>query len=557
MAMTAAEAEAKLTGPGGAFELVEAEVGGWPLQVFKNRATNLPELLRRSLRFGDAELFVFDDGRRFSFRDHCRRVASTAAELARRHGIGPGDRVAILGANAPEWIVGLWGTLCRGGIAVAMNGWWTRDEIRYGLELTEPKLLLADRRRLARFEGEDPGLPVVEFEDGFEELWSFDPDGELPEVEIGEDDPATILFTSGTTGRPKGAVSTHRNLIAFLDITAYSAARTALLHGLKLEDHDRPQLVTLASSPLFHVSGLQSAALANVYSGSKSVWTTGRFDPEKILRLTLEEGINRWGGVTTHIWRLLEHPDFDKYDLSQLLSVGGGGSTWSPELQRLVRAKLPAASRAMTVGYGLTECGGLATIATDEILREHPDSVGRALPTVEISIRDDDWRELPEGGEGNVCIRGSMVMPGYWNHPEATAEAISPNGWLKSGDIGWMRDGLLFLASRKRDLILRGGENIYPVEIENRLEEHPGVSEAAVLGVDHRELGQEVKAVVVPRPGVRLDPQQIRDFVGETLAYYKVPRYVELRPEPLPRNASGKVLKNVLSSEAENTFIEE
>jgi acyl-CoA synthetase (AMP-forming)/AMP-acid ligase II len=229
---------------------------------------------------------------------------------------------------------------------------------------------------------------------------------------------------------------------------------------------------------------------------------------------------------------------------------------FSPELPRLIRRKLPHLTAAFSVGYGLTECGGLATIATNEMLEKHPDCVGRALPTVELAIRDDAGRDLADGIDGNICVRGAMVMPGYWRNPQATAESILPGGWLKTGDVGQLRDGLLFLASRKRDMIIRGGENVYPIEIENRLEEHPGVLEAAVIGLDHRTLGQEVKAVVVARPGASPSAQELRDWVARSLAYYKVPAHVEIRGEPLPRNATGKVLKHVLAGAAQ-TFVEE
>jgi acyl-CoA synthetase (AMP-forming)/AMP-acid ligase II len=550
------EIEAELAGPGGPYEMREEEVYGVRMPVFRHRLHDLRAVLEASLKFGDDELFVFEDGRRLSFVDHVRVVSSVARALRERHGIGPGDRVALLGANSAEWIVGAWATISLGGIAVGMNGWWTGDEIEYGLGLSEPALLIADRRRLERLEGRDPGVPTVVVEDDFDALWNYDLKAALPDAPIDEDDPAVILFTSGTTGRPKGAIATHRNLIAFMDMMKFSMVRTMAAHGLPL-DAPVPRSVAIASAPLFHVSGLQSCALAGPYGGNKYVWTAGRFDPAKVFRLTMEEGVTRWGGVTTQVWRLLEHPDFDNYDFSQVTSIGGGGSVWSPEIQRVIREKLPNASPQMTVGYGLTECGGLATIATDEMLRENPDCVGRALPTVEVAIFDDEDRPLPDGVDGNICIRGAMVMPGYWRNPEATADAIRPGGWLKSGDIGHLQDGTLFLASRKRDMIIRGGENVYPLEIENRLEEHPDVLEAAIIGVDHRTLGQEVKAVVVPHPGKSPGVEELRDWVAEKLAYYKVPTYVEIRSELLPRNATGKVLKNVLSGERANTFVEE
>jgi acyl-CoA synthetase (AMP-forming)/AMP-acid ligase II len=252
----------------------------------------------------------------------------------------------------------------------------------------------------------------------------------------------------------------------------------------------------------------------------------------------------------------VEHPGFDPERFRQVRSMGGGGSAFSPELQRTLRVKLPQATASFNIGYGLTECGGLCTMAVNEDLEVHPETAGRVCPGNEVAIFDDQGQRLPDGVDGNICVRGPNVMLGYWRNEQATRETFFEQGWLRTGDIGQFRDGLLFLASRKRDMIIRGGENIYPLEIENRIDEHPDVLEAAVVGVDHRELGQEVKAFVVPRPGRQIEAQEIRDFVAETLAYYKVPTYVEVREESLPRNATGKVLKPVLTGEAENTFEE-
>ncbi|HEX7097250.1 MAG TPA: class I adenylate-forming enzyme family protein [Acidimicrobiales bacterium] len=553
---TLEEAEALLTAPGAAFEMVEEDVLGERMLVFKNRPRSLRELLAASSGFGEREYVVFDDGRRLTFTEHLEVVGSVAAALRDRYDIGPGDRVAILGANSLEWLLTFWATISLDAITVAMNGWWQEDEIRHGLDLTKPKLLVADTKRLARITGGRDGvdMPVVEMETDFAELWNHALGAPLPDVPIDEDDPAAVLFTSGTTGRPKGAISTHRNLISFVQMTFFSGAREAVMRP---PAEPPPPTVSVCSSPMFHVSGLQSAIISGVASGAKFVWTTGRFDPKKVLELAVREGATRLGGITTQLWRILEHPDFDKYDLSKVTSSGGGGSVFSPELQRTIREKIPSAANGFSIGYGLTECGGLCTMATNDMLLEHPDCVGRALPTAQVAIFDDDGTPLPDGEIGHVCIRGPMVMPGYWDDPEATKDAFFPGRWLKSGDYGRIEDGLLYLATRKRDMIIRGGENIYPIEIENRLDEHPDIVEAAVVGVDHRTLGQEVKAIVVPRPGATLDPDEIRAFVGETLAYYKVPQYIEIRHEPLPRNATGKILKNVLLGEAENTFVEE
>jgi len=549
------DAEARLLAPGSAFETVDDIVLGERMRVFKKRHRSLREMLALSAPFGDKEYVYFDDGRRLTFAQHLDVVGSVAAALRERYGIEPGDRVAILGANSLEWLLTFWATISLDAIAVAMNGWWQDDEIRYGLDLTKPKLLVADEKRLARVHGgaESLGVTTVVMERDFAELWHHRLGAPLPDVPIDEDDPAAILFTSGTTGRPKGAVSTHRNLIAFTQMSFFSGARNALMHPPAVP----PPSVSVCSSPMFHVSGLQSAIIAGVASGSKFVWTTGRFDPKKVLDLVVEHEATRIGGITTQVWRIIEHPDFDTYDLSRIASSGGGGSVFSPELQRAIREKIPSAANSFSIGYGLTECGGLCTMANNQMLLDHPDCVGRVLPTAEVAIFDDDGKPLPDGEVGNVCIRGPMVMPGYWDNPAATADAFFDGHWLKSGDFGRFEDGLLYLATRKRDMIIRGGENIYPIEIENRLDEHPDVLEAAVVGVDHRTLGQEVKAIVVPRPGATVDADGIRAFVAKTLAYYKVPEYVEVRTQPLPRNATGKVLKQVLLGEAENTFVEE
>ncbi len=522
-----------------------------------NRPANLLEVLKASANHGDgtARYYLFDDGRQATFVENIAHTASLAEGLAERFGVGPGDRVAILGANSPEWIQTFWATVSRGAIAVAMNGWWTGDEIRHGLDLTTPKVLIADRARLDRLEG-DPGVPVVVIGEDFDELLDHAPGTTLPETPIDQDDPAAILFTSGTTGRPKGSITTHRNFVAYVMCAYLLGARDAIRFPAP-EGASRSLPLSLAASPLFHISGLHSCAVMAVAAGSGHVWTTGRFDPEKVLRLTEEHRITRWGGVTTQMWRIIEHPDFHRYDTSSVQSIGGGGSVWSPELQRACREALPHVDHAVSIGYGLTECAGLATHAASDVLAVHPDTVGHPIPSAEVAIFDDDDRPLPDGEIGNVCVKGPMVTPGYWNDAEATAATIRPGGWLRTGDFGRLDDGMLFLASRRTDLIIRGGENIYPTEIENRLDEHPAVLEAAVIGVDHRELGQEVKAIVVPRAGADVDPTALGEWVAATLARFKVPTHWEIRSENLPRNATGKVLKNVLAGEAENTFIEE
>ncbi len=551
------KAEAELLAPGGAFETETVDVLGERIDVFKNRARSLRELVANSVGYGDAEYLVFTDGateRRITFVEHERGVASVAAALRDRHGVGAGDRVAILAANCPEWIVTFWATVSLGAVAVGLNGWLTGPEIRYGISDSEPTLLVADAKRLARLGGDDPGVPTVVIDEEFDALWHHDLDAALSDTPIAEDDPAVILYTSGTTGRPKGAVNTHRNVNALIGINFFHGLRMLMVQP---PTTDAPPTCQLVTSPLFHVSGLHNAAVAFLVGGVKSVWTTGRFDPALALRLIEAEGITGWGFTTALLHRLVNDPDVDRYDLSSIRQLGGGGSPLSRALHDRTKAVFPQVRDTMGVGYGLTESSALVSINPGPELEKFPDSVGRPLPTVDVEIRDADATPLAEGEEGEIHVRGPIVMLEYWRRADDTADVIRAGRWLKTGDIGRLEGGRLFLASRKRDLILRGGENVYPVEIEQRLEEHRSVAEAAVIAVDHEELGQEVQAIVVAAPGVTIDIEELRSWVAADLAYYKVPAHWEVRGEPLPRNASGKVVKTVLMTDAANTFVEE
>jgi acyl-CoA synthetase (AMP-forming)/AMP-acid ligase II len=561
--------EARLTAPGGPFEIGEEIVLGAPARVFRERLPSLRALLESSAQHGDAEYIVTDDGRRISYAEHLRRVAALAAALRDRFGVRPGDRVAILAANCPEWIASFWAAVSLGAVAVGLNGWWVRDEILYGLADCEPRVLIGDRKRLARLSGatlprvEGREIPVVEIESGFAPLWDPRAAGDLPDTPIAEDDPATILYTSGTTGRPKGAVNTHRGIVALVRLQVFhgirmmmKAAADAAARGESLAAAPRPRPTNLVNTPLFHVSGLYAGAITSLANGLKTVWTTGRFDPVRVLELIESERVTAWGPMGTMVQRVLAHPDFGRYDVSSIVQIGSGGAPISAELFARMRDGFPNASRSMGIGYGLTESTALATLHFGEELLARPDSVGRPLPTIDVEIRDRDGKPVREGEEGEIHLRGPLVMREYWRRPRETAEAIGPGRWLRTGDVGHFEDGYLYLHSRRRDLILRAAENVYPVEVEQCLESHPAVREAAVVGVDHPELGQEVKAIVVvgdPAP----PPSELERWVAERLAYYKVPAHWELRREPLPRNATGKILKHVLTGGAVNPFVEE
>jgi len=551
------EIEARLTGPGGPFELVWEDVLGERMQVVKGRPRSLRELLERSASHGDKEHVVFED-QRIAFPEHFARVSALAHALRERYGVRPGDRVAILAANRPEWVLTFWATVSIGGVVAALNGWWQADEIAYGVADCDPALLVGDRKRLARVAGRDLGVPVLEIESDFAALEASAAGRPLPEVAIAEDDPAVILYTSGTTGRPKGALNSHRGICGFVSVAMLNGVKNMVFaaeSGSPPAPSAPPSM--LLTVPLFHLSGLYAGAVMMLAAGGKTVYRAGRFDPEDVLRLIERERVTSWSALGNMAHRVVSHPAVGRYDLSSVRNIGSGGGPTSPDIQRRIREVFPAGGRNMGLGYGLSESvTAVAMIGGDE-LAAHPTSVGRPAATHEIEIRDDDGKPVAEGVEGEIHIRSPYLMLEYWRNPEATREALLPGRWLRTGDIGRFEDGRLYINSRARDLILRAAENIHPVEIEQRLEAHPDVAECAVVGVDHPELGQEVKAIVVRRPGTAPDPDGLARFVGETLAAYKVPTHWEIRDEPLPRNAAGKVLKNVLTGEAENQFVEE
>jgi long-chain acyl-CoA synthetase len=542
----------RLTQPGMPFETAEETVLGERNRVFRNRAHSMRAVLEGAARHGDRDCYVFDDGRRIGFSELVPQVASLAGVLRDRHGVGPGDRVAVGAANCPEWILMLWAVASLDAVLVAMNGWWTGAEMATALALADPKLLVMDERRRARLD-RDPEMPLLIVERDFAGL-TDDRSAALPDVPIGEDDPFILIFTSGTTGRPKAAVLSHRAVIAYLMEQSFIGARGMALAGMTTAPEGPPP-VRLAPYPLFHVSGL-SMAVSTVMSGSTSVWPLGRFDPGRVIELTKQENVAFWGGGMTHVVRLLQHPDIETIDPTQITGVGVGGSATPPDVVRQIEARFPHLDSLVSSGYGSTETG-LLSWAPGWMLKAAPDCVGTLMPTMDVRITDDDDHPLPDGAEGNIEARSWMSMLGYWRNDAANAETIRPGRWIRTGDFGRFDDGVLFIASRRRDLIIRGGENIYPFEIEHRLDEHPDIVEAAVYGVDDPVHGQQVQAVVVVRPGTELTAEAVQTFCAVSLASYKVPSIVEIRTDPLPRTATGKVMKQVLAGEVENTFVEE
>src|SRR6476646_6396045 len=331
------EATARVTAPGMPFEIVDEDVLGQQLPVFANRAHSIREILVGSERFGHRDCYVFGDGFRLAFDELVPHVASLAVALRDRYGIGPGERVAVCAANCREWIMTFWAVAALDAVLVAMNGWWTGAEMRNALELTEPKLLIMDEKRRARLDV-DPDVPVLLTEHDFAGLFS-NPAAELPDVPIAEDDPFILIFTSGTTGRPKAAVLSHRSVISYLMEQSFIAARGMAMAGVT-PSPDAPPTVRLAPYPLFHVSGM-SMAVSTVMSGSPTVWPLGRFDPANVLQLTRDEGISVGGGGFTHVVRLLQHPDSETIDAGRISSVGSGGSATPPDVIRQIEERFP------------------------------------------------------------------------------------------------------------------------------------------------------------------------------------------------------------------------
>ena len=570
------EVRAQLTGPGGMFEVTTEEVLGRPMQVYKDRMRSLREIPQAAIARGDEQTFIVHGDRTYGYRTFVETANGVAHALAGRFGVGHGDRVSVLSQNNPEWCLSFWATVSMGAILVGLNGWWKADEILYGLQDSGSKVLVADRKRFERIADrldEAPDLAHVFLVDAspedfprsagakaelhrFDEL-TTEPTDRFPDTPIAEDDDAVIFYTSGTTGRPKGAISTHRSMIANLQNTLYTTVANAMAdpEAGNMLGGSGPT-VSLLTSPLFHVSGCHSGLVVGMLAGVKIVIPVGRFDPAEALRLIEEHGVTVWATVPTMVWRVCEYPGRHDYDTSTVTSVAFGGSPSAEELQRKIAETFPNV-RSTSNAYGLTETSSVATVISGADAKRKPDSVGPPVPTVEVRIVDDDNDPVPTGRAGEVCIRGPILMKGYWNKPEATAEAIDEEGWLHTGDIGFLDDeGFLTITDRKKDMIIRGGENVYCVEIENRLVEHPAVADAAVIGVPHPELGEEVKAVVQVEPGHTLTEDEVREWVRAELADFKVPAHVELRDEPLPRNASGKLLKNVLRGEGEVGFAE-
>ncbi len=573
MSISYAEAQERLTAPGERFETEVVDVAGRPMTVFAHAPATLRAVVESTRRRGDATFCVYEN-ERLSFSEWLGRVEEFAAGLVQHYGVTKGDRVAIAMRNYPEWTVSWAAAVSIGAIAVSLNAWWNADELNYALGDCEPKVVIGDAERTARIAEScaargiamigvrlEAGAPEADLEGvtRFEQV--LVPGASLPEVAVDPDDDATILYTSGTTGFPKGAVSTHRavisalwcfNLRAGIDrMRAADAAggRTGAdgAAGAGADPAGRPaRPVFILIVPLFHVTGCISVMLSCIAAGLKLV-IMYRWDPERALELIERERVTNFVGVPTQSIDLVASPRFGDFDTSSLKGVGGGGA---PSPKSLVtKVEKSFANAKPNTAYGMTETNAYGPQNTGADYLAHPTSTGRTVRLVEIEARDSGGRSLPAGETGELWMRGPNLIRGYWNRPDATAETIV-DGWLASGDIGHVdADGFVYVSDRAKDMVLRGGENVYCSEVENALYEHPDVHEAAVFGLPDERLGETVAASVHLEPGASVTPGELRAFVSERLASFKVPDTIDVRGEPLPRNAAGKFLKRDLREE--------
>ncbi|MEM9607293.1 MAG: class I adenylate-forming enzyme family protein [Actinomycetota bacterium] len=553
---TIEEAYAELTAPGERFEVTGDTVRGVSTKIYKTAPEHLRALLGRSERHGDAAYLVYED-ERWSFTDVRRHAAGFAHVLADRYGVGHGDRVAIAVRNYPEWVTAFWGAVSIGAIAVPLNGWWQTDELAYGLSDSGASVLVVDDQRLDRLEGElgrlalvgrtvavrsSRDLPGV---DHYSDL--VDPRDDLPEAVVSPDDDATIFYTSGTTGFPKGVVGTHRNMTTNLwNLLISATARQRMGAGeSKPDTGPRPdQNAILLTVPLFHATGCHSVMVPSIFTGQKVVMMY-RWDAGRALELIEREQITAFTGVPTMVKEIIEHEDFERRDTSSLRSVGAGGAPTPPGLVARMAELFPRANPGN--GYGLTETSSVSTMNGGADYVEHPDSVGKALPVVELRVVDDAGDDVTPGEPGELWIKGSNVVRGYWGKPEATAESFVEGGWFRSGDIARIDDeGFVYLVDRAKDIVIRGGENISTVEVEAAVHDHPDVMEVAVFGTPHDRLGEELAAAILPKPGRSLTADSITDHLAGHLAGFKIPSRIWIVDEQLPRNAAGKIVKRDL-----------
>lgn len=539
-----------LTGPGGDFEIIETEILGNRIRDFKNRPNSIREIWLSTAQFADRTYIVYEQERITYGEAH--RIVNNVAGWLFEQGVRPGDRVALAMRNYPEWMLIYWACTSIGVAVVGLNAWWTKTEMAYGINDAQPKFAFVDAERLARIKGNPeidnpPGLITVRVDgesDGSAD-WStiIGGDRDLPSVEIDPDSDACIFYTSGTTGFPKGAQLTHRGCVANLLNMQYAAASSmlAVTAATGVEPPANPPLpVALITTPLFHVTANNCGAYRVTAVGGTIVLMY-RWDVGEALRLIEREKVTSAGGVPVMGRELIDHPDFENTDTSSLMAISCGGAQVPPDQVKRIDEQVQTARPG--TGYGMTETCGIITSVAGDFFVDKPDSAGPAMPNFEVKCVNDAGEEVARGELGELWVRGSSVIKGYINRPDATAESIT-DGWLKTGDIGRLDEhDFIYLVDRKKDMVLRGGENIYCVEVEAAIYHHDAIAECCVFGVPDDRLGEEVGAAIYLKPGHSISADDLKAHCAGRMAKFKVPRYVWLCDQPFPRNASGKFLK--------------
>ncbi|OUS13195.1 hypothetical protein A9Q89_04195 [Gammaproteobacteria bacterium 53_120_T64] len=542
----------QLTAPGSPFEIEEVEIRGTATAVWKNAFPHLRAIVEHSRQFAERDYLVYED-QRLSYEQHYQQVVTLGHALIEQYGINKGDRVALAMRNYPEWPVIFWAATAIGAVIVPLNAWWTGAELEYALQHCGARLAFTDRQRaelltdtrhriptlehIIKVRSEDQPLSHVE---EFSSLMSALNSGQsMPSIALEPDDEASIYYTSGTTGKPKGAINTHRNICSNQLSGVYLRVRVEYRYGRE-PIQPKEQIGQLISAPLFHVTGSLAMLCGSTIMGSKIVFMY-KWDADDAIRLIEKEKLHAFGGVPSMPLQVLESPILADHDTSTIRSILFGGAPPAPELAARVKKAFPNSSASN--GYGLTETSALSTVNVAEDYIARPESVGLAAPICKIKIVTSDGAECPAGEIGEICVKGPQVIKGYWNNPEATAKTIIDN-WLHTGDLGYIdAEGFLYVVDRIKDMLLRGGENIYCIEVESALFNHPDVIDAAVVGIPHHVLGEEVAALVQLRPGSAFNPTELQAHVASQIAAFKVPVRIAQHHEPLPRNANGKIMK--------------
>lgn len=543
----------ELTAAGQVFQIETIEVRGAPVRSYALAPGSLRDIWLGTAAYADREYLIYEN-ERYTYTEAHQQVAAIANWLSKQ-GVQPGDRVAIAMRNYPEWMLGYWAVVSMGAVVVGMNAWWVPEEMRFALKDSAPKIMICDQERLARFSEISQDFPdlvvaAVRLTEASPEnvvSWSdvISTEPVMPEASIDPDDDACVFYTSGTTGTPKGAQLTHRGCVVnLMNVGFAQAVRSTAFTNMGIKPKGAKQQgdidVALVATPLFHVTGNNCVAQGITAVGGKLIHMY-KWDAGEALRIVEAEQVTVFSAVPMMSREMLLHPDFAVRDTSSLKTMGGGGAAVQPDLTQKMDEHMENA--APNAGYGMTETCGLIAALSGEYLVDRPASVGRAMPTFEAKCVDDSGNTVASGETGELWIRGACVIKGYLNRPEATAETIT-DGWLHTGDIAYMdADDFIYLVDRAKDMVLRGGENVYCAEVENAIFACEPVAECVVFAVDDERLGEEVAAAIFPKLAGATDASAIRAHLKQILASYKIPRYIWLLDAPLPRNANGKFVK--------------